>query len=66
MVNWLIRNTSRKGLSKQQFSFGAGNATLKLPKSVDVRRQRCRSQRMQHLETPAQINQALQHSSSRI
>ena len=64
MVNWLIRNTSRKGLSKQQFSFGAGNATLKLPKSVDVHRQRCR--RMQHLETPAQINQALQHSSSRI
>ena len=64
MVNWLIRNTSRKGLSKQQFSFGAGNATLKLPKSVDVRRQRCRQ--MQHLETPAQINQALQHSSSRI
>ena len=64
MVNWLMRNTSRKGLSKQQFSFGAGNATLKLPKSVDVRRQRCR--RMQHLETPAQINQALQHSSSRI
>ena len=64
MVNWLIRNTSRKGLSKQQFSFGAGNATLKLLKSVDVRRQRCRQ--MQHLETPAQINQALQHSSSRI